>query len=212
MRGNRVKNRKLFLKRHGARAGLSLVTLILFFSFTMMLSCNVKSATSDTAGAGLQAESSAAGSVVGTWYDEDQLLLIGATEESQEIVVGHDLQPKSVVQEREAQGQKVFGWMILRNKRVITNTSYSLESNCETHQGEKASLKLSSAITFVSDKAVFKITEDEKSVYEKLGEFDCVASLPGYATRKYQLSPDQQYLSMFEENSSEELIRLKRGQ
>jgi len=181
------------------------------FALSLLVACDSKTSTSATAEGRSQSKSTGAETVTGTWHDEDQLLLIGATEESQEVVVGYDLVPKTVALEREEEGQRIYGWMVLRNKRVISDTSYSLEASCETHEGEKASLKLTSAITFEADKSLFKVTEEEKSVYQKLGEFDCVASIPGDTTRKYQLTPDLEYLSLFEENSSEALIKLRRG-
>jgi hypothetical protein len=207
-----VKKKSSSAQSHGVRAGLFLLTFVLFSSVTLLASCNVSTSSSSPAGAASQADATGTKSAVGEWHDEDQLLLIGATEESQEIVIGHDLEPKKIVREREEQGQKIFGWMVLKNKRVITDTSYSLEANCESHEGEKASLKLSSAITFEVEKPLFRINEEEKAVYQKLGEFDCVASIPGFTARKYELSQDNKYLSLFEENSTEELIQLRRNQ
>lgn len=198
-------------KGHALRLELPLSGFTFVFALSLLVACDSKTSTSATAEGRLQSKSTAAETVTGTWHDEDQLLLIGATEESQEVVVGYDLVPKTVVLERGEEGQRIYGWMVLRNKRVISDTSYSLEASCETHEGEKASLKLTSAITFEADKSLFQVTEEEKSVYQKLGEFDCVASIPGDTTRKYQLTPDLEYLSLFEENSSEALIKLKRG-
>lgn len=198
-------------KGHALRLELPLSGFTFVFALSLLVACDSKTSTSATAEGRLQSKSTAAETVTGTWHDEDQLLLIGATEESQEVVVGYDLVPKTVVLEREEEGQRIYGWMVLRNKRVISDTSYSLEASCETHEGEKASLKLTSAITFEADKSLFQVTEEEKSVYQKLGEFDCVASIPGDTMRKYQLTPDLEYLSLFEENSSEALIKLKRG-
>lgn len=201
-----------FLRNHNARSGRSLIVLLFLSSLMGLISCNAKTSTSAAAGVSSDATGTSAGDALGTWHDEDQLLLVGATEEVQDVVVGYDLVPKDVVREREAQGQKIYGWMMLRNKRIISNTSYSLELTCLTHEGEEASLKVSSAVTFAAGKSSFKTTEDEKSIYRKLGEFDCYASLPGFTSRKFKLSADKQYLSLFEENSSVELIVLKRGQ
>jgi hypothetical protein len=149
--------------------------------------------------------------ILGTWQDEDQLLLVDSDSRTLDPIVGFNLNLNQEVQKAAAANQaKIASWMVLKVKRIFTQNSYRMDANCVTMNGEKTDLSVSVPMVLNEKAFSFELTGDEKSHHARLGEFDCVASIAGHTTRKYAVSADGQQLTLILGNAPEDRIPLRR--
>ncbi|MFZ9519643.1 MAG: hypothetical protein ACO3A4_04120 [Silvanigrellaceae bacterium] len=157
------------------------------------------------------ANSNAQFSILGTWQDQDQLLLVDTDNQTLDPVVGFNLNVNQEVEKASAAKQlKIGSWMILRVKRVFSQNSYTLDANCSTMNGEKTNVSVSAPWTLNEKASSFDLPGDEKSHYAKLGDFDCVASISGHTSRKYAVSADGKQLTLILGSAPEDRIPLMR--
>jgi hypothetical protein len=149
--------------------------------------------------------------ILGTWQDKDQLLLVDVENRELDPIVGYNLNVTQEVQRVVAASQvKIASWMLLRVKRSFMRNSYTMNANCVTMSGEKADLSVSVPMLLNEKAFRFELTGEEKSHQARLGEFDCVASIAGHTTRKYAVSSDGQQLTLILGNAPEDKIPLRR--
>jgi hypothetical protein len=150
-------------------------------------------------------------SILGTWQDEDQLLLVDSENRTLDPVVGFNLNVNQEVQKAAVANQaKIASWMVLKVKRAFNQNSYRMDANCVTMNGENIDLSVSVPMVLNEKAFSFELTGDEKSHQARLGEFDCVASIAGHTTRKYAVSADGQQLTLILGNAPEDRIPLRR--
>ncbi len=135
---------------------------------------------------------SSAASIVGTWYDESQLILVMRDGEEAVKTLDRNTTVEKFVADSGKDRDRIVEWMVLDARRIFTQSTYTLTAACRTNAGLKNTLSVQTPITLKEDRRSFSINGEGQTSAEKMGPFVCEASLPDKTTRKYRIEQDAQ--------------------
>jgi hypothetical protein len=137
-------------------------------------------------------EAGSASSILGSWKDESQLILV--MRDGNEVIktLERSTTAEAYIDNLGADRNSIVDWMVLDSRRTFSQSKYSLDAACRTRGGLKSALSVHAAITLSEGTRSFSINSEEQTSAEKIGSFTCEAYLPSKTTRRYRIEQDGQ--------------------
>jgi len=152
-------------------------------------------------------------SILGTWKDTDQLMLLDKKDgDPFDVVTGFDLNVKSEIESAQTKhNTKVVGWMLMKVTRTFSTADHKIDARCQTNSGAIKQISVAAKIKLDEKLNEYSLPEQERSAYAALEGFECSAQIAGKVTRRYSISDDGNELSIILGSEPDDRIKLKRA-